>query len=148
LTEEPGSLDEVNKSDEAATLAVDETMNGIAAASDKLPVDDTTTTNGHDDPTTEPSTTATTSVPPPTTTAITTSIPAQPASDFPADPAALTEQPWDRFEILLDIAEGISRFKVGVEDKVKVAGNACDHVSAGLAFSTIDLERVKKWIQS
>jgi hypothetical protein len=136
-------LDDVSKGDEATTSAVDEPMNGITAASEKLPVEDTVTTNGHvDHPATELTTTATTSVPPPTTSTTTTSIPAQPASDPSTDPAALSEQPWDRFEILLDIAEGISRFKVGVEDKVKVAGNACDHVSAALAFSVIYLERV------
>lgn len=43
--------------------------------------------------------------------------------------ALALDQPWDRFQILLEIAEELSRFKVGVEDKVKVAGSACDHVS-------------------
>lgn len=45
------------------------------------------------------------------------------------EPALMLDQPWDRFQILLEIAEELSRFKVGVEDKVKVAGSACDHVS-------------------
>lgn len=36
--------------------------------------------------------------------------------------------PRERFQLLLEIAEELSRFKVGVEDKIKVAGNACDHV--------------------
>jgi hypothetical protein len=44
-------------------------------------------------------------------------------------PGPVQTQSWDRFQILLEIAEELSRFKVGVEDKVKVAGNACDHVS-------------------
>lgn len=51
------------------------------------------------------------------------------ATTTAAGPALALDQPWDRFQILLEIAEELSRFKVGVEDKVKVAGSARDHVS-------------------
>ena len=67
----------------------------------------------------EPSTAAPTDGPIPATTAV-------PSTTDDATPTM--DQPWDRFQILLEIAEELSRFKVGVEDKVKVAGSACDHV--------------------
>lgn len=51
--------------------------------------------------------------------------------------ALALDQPWDRFQILLEIAEELSRFKVGVEDKVKVAGSACDHVSRVFPLSAL-----------
>lgn len=59
------------------------------------------------------------------------------ATTTAAGPALALDQPWDRFQILLEIAEELSRFKVGVEDKVKVAGSACDHVSRVFPLSAL-----------
>lgn len=36
--------------------------------------------------------------------------------------------PLDRFQLLLEIAEELTRYRIGVEDKVRVTGQACDTV--------------------
>lgn len=38
-------------------------------------------------------------------------------------------KPLSRFRSLLEIAEELTRYKIGVEDKVRVSGQACDTVS-------------------
>lgn len=38
-------------------------------------------------------------------------------------------RPLNRFQSLLEIAEELTRYKIGVEDKVRVSGQACDTVS-------------------
>ncbi|KAJ9104601.1 hypothetical protein QFC21_002099 [Naganishia friedmannii] len=53
-------------------------------------------------------------------------------------------RPLDRFQLLLEIAEELTRYKIGVEDKVRVSGQACDtmiaqqaHLRALLANSSV-----------
>jgi hypothetical protein len=67
------------------------------------------------------------------------------ATTTAAGPALALDQPWDRFQILLEIAEELSRFKVGVEDKVKVAGSACDHVGLPSLASLLIASSVYCW---
>lgn len=44
---------------------------------------------------------------------------------------SVASRPLARFQLLLEIAEELTRYKIGVEDKVRVSGQACDTV--GLA---------------
>jgi hypothetical protein len=39
-------------------------------------------------------------------------------------------RPLDRFQLLLEVAEELTRYKIGVEDKVRVSGQACDTVGS------------------
>lgn len=41
--------------------------------------------------------------------------------------------PEKRFQLLQEIAEEAARYKLGGDDKIRVAGGACDGVSSGLA---------------
>jgi hypothetical protein len=43
-------------------------------------------------------------------------------------PASAASRPLARFQLLLEIAEELTRYKIGVEDKVRVSGQACDNV--------------------
>jgi hypothetical protein len=44
-------------------------------------------------------------------------------------PETFPSRPLGRFRSLLEIAEELTRYKIGVEDKVRVSGQACDTVS-------------------
>jgi hypothetical protein len=83
------------------------------------------------------------SVPPITTASAQDPVDASTATA--GESALALDQPWDRFQILLEIAEELSRFKVGVEDKVKVAGSACDHVGLPSLASLLIASSVYCW---
>ncbi|KAJ9115136.1 hypothetical protein QFC22_005466 [Naganishia vaughanmartiniae] len=46
-------------------------------------------------------------------------------------------KPLDRFQLLLEVAEELTRYKIGVEDKVRVSGQACDTVGTHLAIDSL-----------
>ncbi|KAJ9098529.1 hypothetical protein QFC19_006297 [Naganishia cerealis] len=46
------------------------------------------------------------------------------------DQQLLCPNPLGRFQLLLEIAEELTRYKIGVEDKVRVSGQACDTLVA------------------
>lgn len=54
-----------------------------------------------------------------------TGTPHKSGVDQSSSPAA---RPLERFQLLLEIAEELTRYKIGVEDKVRVSGQACDTV--------------------
>lgn len=47
--------------------------------------------------------------------------------------------PEKRFQLLQEIAEEAARYKLGGDDKIRVAGGACDGVSLGCLGSDISL---------
>ena len=48
-----------------------------------------------------------------------------------------TIEPAQRFQLLQEIAEEAARYKLGGDDKIRVAGGACDGVSNISSTSTI-----------
>lgn len=129
LTEEPMKIDQLPAVIEDETGAVPPN-NEITTSTNDAPESTQISVPLNPEPTLNPETAPAASAP--------TTVPVPPPNPTVADPEAITivpDQPWDRFQILLEIAEELSRFKVGVEDKVKVAGSACDHVSPLPHFS-------------
>jgi hypothetical protein len=120
-TAEPGSSSIAAKNVDTVT-ALDPATASKAVTMDIEPV-----------PTTSPDQDAVSAPVPPITTA-SAQDPVDASTATAGESALALDQPWDRFQILLEIAEELSRFKVGVEDKVKVAGSACDHVSRVTLF--------------